>query len=195
MAQGRGDLPTGTVTFLFTDIEGSTRLAQQLDPDAYREIVERHHELLRTAFGKYGGIERGTQGDAFLVIFRDAPAAIAAAVDAQRALVVQRWPSGIAVRVRMGLHSGRGIPGGDDYVGIDINRASRIAAAGSGGQILVSDATRALAERSLPDGTTLRDLGEHALKGLEARERIFQLTVDELPSDFPPLKAVGPQRS
>ncbi|HEY8871076.1 MAG TPA: adenylate/guanylate cyclase domain-containing protein, partial [Candidatus Limnocylindrales bacterium] len=143
-------LPTGTVTFVFTDIEGSTRLATELGPATYGHLLEQHHRLLRAAFAAHGGVERGTAGDSFLVVFRDARSAVAAAVEAQRALAGTSWPADAVVRVRMGLHSGEGIAGGDDYVGIDINRAARIAAAGHGGQVLVSDATRALAELDLP---------------------------------------------
>src|SRR4051794_20718293 len=120
-------LPTGTITFLFTDIEGSTRLAQRLDPSAYRDVLEAHHRILREAFNAHGAIERGTQGDSFLVVFHDAPSALAAAVEAQRGIAAATWPHGVAIKVRMGLHSGEGIAGGDDYVGIDINRAARIA--------------------------------------------------------------------
>src|SRR6266542_3549100 len=185
----RPDLPTGTVTFLFSDIEGSARLAQELDPSTFRDLLERHHRLLRTAFTAHGGVERGTQGDAFLVIFRDAPAAIAAAVDGQRALATASWPAGAPVSVRMGLHSGEGILGGDDYVGPDINRAARIAAAAHGGQVLLSDATRALAERRLPPVVTLRDVGEHRLKDLDRPERLFQLVMPGLRSEFPPLRS------
>jgi len=113
-AQPRSELPTGTITFLFSDIEGSTKLVHRLRPDAYRELLERHHRLLREAFAAHGGVERGTQGDAFLVIFRDAGSAIGAALDSQRALAVATWPGDVELQVRMGLHSGEGIPGGDD---------------------------------------------------------------------------------
>jgi predicted ATPase/class 3 adenylate cyclase len=186
MSESRGGLPTGTVTFLFTDIEGSTRLVQALDPATYRKLLEEHNELLRAAFRAHDGIERGTQGDSFLVIFRDAPSGVAAAVAAQRSINAAQWPTGSEIRVRMGLHSGAGIQGGDDYVGVDINRAARIAAAAHGGQILISDSTRALSTRSLPSGVDLRDLGEHRLKGLELPERIYQLTIEGLENDFPP---------
>ncbi|MDP9484029.1 MAG: adenylate/guanylate cyclase domain-containing protein [Chloroflexota bacterium] len=185
MSDPKRKLPTGTVTFLFSDIQGSTRLAQELDPATYRGLLEQHHRLLRAAFRAHGGAERGTQGDAFLVIFRDARSAIAAAVDAQRALAAAPWPNDVEVRVRMGLHSGEGIRGGDDYVGPDINRAARIAAAGHGGQILISDATRALAERDLPQGVTIRDLGQRRLKDLVDPEHLFQLIADDLGSAFP----------
>ena len=185
-----GSLPTGTVTFLFTDIEGSTRLVQELDPVTYSELLGQHNRLLRVAFRAHGGAERGTQGDSFLVIFRDAPSAVAAAVDAQRSLATAPWPTGMEIRVRMGLHSGAGVLGGDDYVGLDINRAARIASAGHGGQVLISDSTRALSSRALPPGVALRDVGEHRLKGLDLHERLYQLTIDGLRSDFPPLNTV-----
>jgi predicted ATPase/class 3 adenylate cyclase len=187
----RGALPTGTVTFLFSDIEGSTRLAGELDPAVYRELLEQHHALLRAAFGRHAGVERGTQGDSFLVIFTDPTEAVAAAVDAQRALGASTWPDGREVRVRMGIHSGQGIAGGDDYVGIDIDRAARIAAAAHGGQVVVSDATRVLAERGLPVGVGLRDLGRHRLKDLPEPERVHQLVIDGLADDFPPLRTAG----
>ena len=182
-------LPTGTVTFVFTDIEGSTRLATELGPATYGHLLEQHHRLLRAAFAAHGGVERGTAGDSFLVVFRDARSAVAAAVEAQRALAGTSWPADAVVRVRMGLHSGEGIAGGDDYVGIDINRAARIAAAGHGGQVLVSDATRALAELDLPAGVSIRDLGRHRLKDLPAPEHLFELVVEGLPSEFPPLRS------
>jgi predicted ATPase/class 3 adenylate cyclase len=187
--QPRSELPTGTITFLFSDIEGSTKLVHRLRPDAYRELLERHHRMLREAFAAHGGVERGTQGDAFLVIFRDARSAIGAALDAQRALAVATWPEDVELRVRMGLHSGEGIPGGDDYIGLDINRAARIAAAAHGGQVLLSDSTRALAEGALPEGVAFRDLGRHRLKDIEAPERLFMLLADGLQAAFPPLRS------
>ena len=186
-AQPRPELPTGTITFLFSDIEGSTKLVHRLRPDGYREVLERHHHLLREAFAVHGGVERGTQGDAFLVIFRDARSALAAALDAQRALTAATWPEDVELRVRIGLHSGEGIRGGDDYVGLDINRAARIAAAAYGGQVLLSDSTRALAEHDLPNGAALRDLGRHRLKDIEVPEHLFMLLADGLRDDFPPL--------
>jgi len=189
MARSRRTVPTGTVTFLFSDIEGSTQLVQELDSAGYRELLEQHQRLLRTAFAAHGGVERGTEGDSFFVVFRDAPSAIAATVNAQRALVAADWPLGHEVRVRMGLHSGEGIRGGDDYVGVDVNRAARIASAAHGGQVLVSESTRALSDRQLPSGVALRDLGEHRLKGLALPERLYQLTIAGLRSDFPPLRS------
>jgi predicted ATPase/class 3 adenylate cyclase len=185
MARPRPDLPTGTVTFLFSDIEGSTRLAQKLDPATFGDLIEQHHRLLRAAFAAHAGVERGTEGDSFLVIFRTAPDAIAAAIDGQRSLAAAPWPDDLAVRVRMGLHSGAAIAGGDDYVGLDINRAARIASAGHGGQILISDSTRALTEHDLPAGASVRDLGRHRLKDLVQPEHLFQLVAEGLPAQFP----------
>ncbi len=183
-------LPTGTVTFLFSDIEGSTRLVQELGPTVYRDVLDRHQAALRAAFRSHDGIERGTEGDSFFVVFPEAGEAIAAAVEGQRALDRTEWPAGAVVRARMGLHSGTARLGGDDYVGIDVNRAARIAAVGHGGQVLLSEATRALGERELPTDVGLRDLGEHGLKDLARPERIYQLIIPGLPADFPPLNSM-----
>jgi predicted ATPase/class 3 adenylate cyclase len=184
-------LPTGTVTFLFSDIEGSTRLVQELGATAYADLLERHNAVLRAAFERHGGTERGTQGDSFLVMFPEAPAAIDAAVEAQRGLRGTAWPGDVDVRVRMGLHAGLGTLGGDDYVGVDVHRAARIAAAAHGGQILVSEATRGLAEGHLGNGVELLALGEHELRDLARREPLYQIVADGLERDFPPLKAAG----
>src|SRR6266516_1766937 len=175
MSTSRKIMPTGTVTFLFSDVEGSTRLVQERDTAVYREVMERHQRLLRKAFEEHDGVERGTEGDSFFVVFHDAPSAVGAAEDAQRALQSTGWPYGQEFRVRMGLHSGEGIPGGDDYIGVDVNRAARIASAAHGGQVLVSESTRALTDRNLPSGVGLRDLGEHRLRGLALPERVYQL--------------------
>ena len=182
-------LPTGTVTFLFSDMEGSTRLVQEHGPAAFTRILERHNQVLRTAFRAHGGTERGTQGDSFLVMFREAPAAVAAAAEAQAALLATDWPDGAAVRVRMGLHTGVGTLGGDDYVGVDVHRAARIAGAAHGGQVLLSDATRALTEDVLPPGVGLLDVGRHKLRDLARPEHLFQLVVEGLPADFGPIHA------
>src|SRR5215213_2047458 len=184
------DLPTGTVTFMFTDIEGSTRLVQELETHAYRELLERHHALVRAACSDHDGVERGTQGDSFLVIFRDAPSAVAAAADVQRAVAGAAWPGGVNVRVRIGLHTGQGVAGGDDYVGGDINRAARIASAAHGGEVLVSESTRVLSTRALPEGLAFRDVGQHRLKDLDEREHLHRLVIEGLPSDFPPPRAL-----
>jgi predicted ATPase/class 3 adenylate cyclase len=182
-------LPTGTVTFLFTDIEGSTRLLQSLGGD-YEPLLERHHAIIRAAIATHGGVEVGTEGDSFFVVFPSAAGAIGAVVDAQRALHAEAWPAGRAVAVRMGLHTGEGTVGDAGYVGIDVHRAARIGAAGHGGQTLVSETTRALGAGSLPDGVTLTDLGEHRLKDLAGPERIHQLVIDGLPARFPALRTL-----
>jgi predicted ATPase/class 3 adenylate cyclase len=178
-------LPTGTATFLFTDIEGSTQLLQQLG-DGYAACLEQHQRILRHEFAAAGGAEIGTEGDSFFVAFPTASGAVAAAASAQRALNGAGWPDAAQVRVRMGLHTGEASRGGDSYVGIDVHRAARIAAVAHGGQVLLSEATRALVEPSLPDDLSLRDLGSRRLKDLSAPERLYQLVIDGLPSDFPP---------
>jgi predicted ATPase/class 3 adenylate cyclase len=184
------ELPTGTVTFLFTDIAGSTQLLQRLGADAYAAARDQHHRLMRTAFTDHGGIEVDTQGDAFFVAFPTAPHAVAAAVEATRVLAEATWPDGTALRVRMGLHTGTPLVAGDHYVGLDVVRAARIAAAGHGGQVLVSEATRTLAEAALPDGVSLRNMGAHRLKDLQRPEPLCQLVVPELRAEFPPLKTL-----
>jgi predicted ATPase/class 3 adenylate cyclase len=182
-------LPAGTVTFLFTDIEGSTKLLQRLGP-AYAEALGEHQALLRAAFAAHGGVEVDTQGDAFFVAFSSAPQAVAAAAAATRALAAHTWPEGATLRVRMGLHTGAPQVAGDHYVGLDVHRAARIASAGHGGQILLSETARALVEQTLPAGCALRDLGAHRLKDLQHPERITQLVIADLPADFPPLKTL-----
>ena len=182
-------LPTGTITFLASDIEGSTRLVQEVGPAIFRAALERHNAILRHAFATHGGTERGTQGDSFLVMFSAASAAVSAAAEAQMALAAASWPHGAALRVRMGIHTGIGTLGGDDYVGIDVHRAARIASAAHGGQVLLSDATRALAAPDLPPGVRLRSLGEHKLKDLARPEQLAQLVIDGVPSEFPPIRS------
>jgi predicted ATPase/class 3 adenylate cyclase len=177
-------LPIGTVTFLFTDIEGSTRLVQALG-DRYGELLADHCRIMRDAIEGAGGTELGTEGDSFFAVFPTASGGLAATVAAQRALAAHTWPDGVDVRVRMGLHTGEGKLGGENYLGLDVHRAARIAAAGHGGQVLLSDATNALGRDALPAGTTIRELGAHRLKDLANPERLYQLVVPELPSDFP----------
>ncbi len=184
------ELPSGTVTFLFTDIEGSTRLLQRLG-DRYAEVLVEHHKLLRAAFQKVGGQEIDTQGDAFFVVFRRASDAVAATVAAQRAIAAHPWPEGTPVRVRMGLHTGEPILTTAGYIGLDVHRAARICSAGHGGQVLLSQTTRTLLGEDLPKGVSLRDLGKHRLKDLTTPEQIFQLVVSELPAEFPPLKTLN----
>ena len=166
------DLPSGTVTFLFTDIEGSTRLLTQLR-DGYTEVLAEHQRVLRAAFDEHDGREVHAEGDAFFVAFARASDAIAAAVSAQRALASQYWPEGVDVRVRMGVHTGQAALRHGDYVGLDVHRAARICAAGHGGQVLISRSTRELAADELPQDVALRDLGEHGLKDLDRPEHLF----------------------
>ena len=150
---------------------------------------------MRTAVAEQGGVEILTEGDSFFVAFPTASGALRAAVAAQRALAAHPWPDGNPIRVRMGLHTGEGVPGGDNYVGIDVNRAARIAAAGHGGQIVISEATRVLVAGDVPDGVTFRDLGLHDLKGLEHPERLHDLVIDGLSADFPALRTRGAHRT
>jgi predicted ATPase/class 3 adenylate cyclase len=188
------ELPTGTVTFLFTDIEGSTRLLQALG-EGYRVAQDRHTEIVRAAIREHQGHEIRTEGDSFFVVFRTPGEAVQAAVAAQRGLARHDWPHGSELRVRMGLHTGEGVAGGDDYLGIDVNRAARIAASGHGGQILLSDATRALVAASLPEGVRVRTLGSYRLRDLPGPERLHQLEIRSLPSAFPPLRALDVRRA
>jgi predicted ATPase/class 3 adenylate cyclase len=182
-------LPVGTVTFLFTDIEGSTRLLSALG-DRYPALLATHNGLLRDSIARHGGIELSTEGDAFFAVFGSALDAVTAAAEAQRGLAAIPGSEPAMVRVRMGLHTGEGRLGGDDYVGLDVHRAARIAAAGHGGQVLLSDATGALVARDLPEGVALRDLGEHRLKDLPAAERIWQLDIAGLQQEFSALRSI-----
>src|SRR5919198_1557280 len=179
------ELPTGTVTFLFTDIEGSTRLLQALG-DRYPAVHDQQAAIIRRAIADGGGIEVSTHGDAFFVAFRTPAGAVRAAVAAQQGLASHDWSPGPPVRVRMGVHTGEGTLGGDDYVGIDVHRAARIADAANGGQVILSDATRGLVQHALPAGTSLRDLGVHQLRGIEDPERLHDLVIEGLAADFPP---------
>jgi predicted ATPase/class 3 adenylate cyclase/DNA-binding CsgD family transcriptional regulator len=185
----RRDLPTGTITLLFTDIEGSTRLLQQLG-DRYESVLADCRHLLRHAFLAHHGQEVDTQGDSFFVAFARATDAVSAAVGAQRALASHPWPEGAAVRVRMGLHTGEPSLTHGDFVGLDVHHAARIMSAGNGGQILLSQTTQDLVEYDLPDDVSLRDLGDHRLKDLGRPIRLFQAVISELPADFPPLKTL-----
>ena len=186
--------PTGTVTFLFTDIEGSTRLLQDLG-DEYGRLQDEHAAIVRGAIVDGGGVEIRSEGDSFFAVFPTASGALAAAVAAQRGLASFPWPDGGHVRVRMGLHTGEGILGGDDYLGIDVNRAARIAATGHGGQIVVSAATLELVAGHLPPGVSVRDLGDHRLKDIEHPESLHDLLIEGLSSDFPPLRSLGGRRT
>ena len=179
-------LPAGTVTFVFTDIEGSTRLLQQLG-DHYADVTRDHRRIVRATFAANNGSEVDTQGDAFFYSFGRARDAVRAAVDAQRALEAHTWPDGATVRVRMGLHTGEPTVGEDGYLGLDVVRAARICSAGHGGQILLSETTRSLIGNDLPEGAIVLDLGEAKLKDIQ-HERLFQLSVDGEERTFPPLK-------
>jgi predicted ATPase/class 3 adenylate cyclase len=183
------DLPTGTVTFLFSDIEGSTRLVQRLG-EQYGEVLDRHAQILRQAIMTGGGIEVGTEGDSFFATFPRPAGAVTTAVSAQRALATSSWSQGYPVRVRMGLHTGQGVLGGDNYIGLDIHVAARIAAAGHGGQVLISEATQALVLHSLPEGVSLRDLGRHRLKDIEHPEHLYDLVIEGLPAEFPAIRTI-----
>jgi predicted ATPase/DNA-binding SARP family transcriptional activator len=178
------ELPSGTVTFLFTDVEGSTALLARIGKDAYGELLAEHHRLIRAAVGAAGGREVDAQGEAFFAAFPSATGAVAAAVRLQRDLAAA------GLRVRMGLHTGQPKIAPTGYVGLDVPRAARICAAAHGGQTLLSQATRELVEDELPDGVALRDLGEHRLKDLTSPQRLSQLVIDGLPADFPPLRTL-----
>ena len=185
------NLPTGTVTFLFTDIEGSTILLQELG-DRYPELLAEQREILRQAFSQHNGSEVDTQGDAFFYAFPRATDAVLAAVAAQEAISRREWPADVQLRVRMGLHTGETLEiGPEGYVGMDVHRAARIAHAGHGGQILLSASTTALVEHDLPGELQLKDLGEHRLKDLRHPLHLFQLRSEELPSEFPPLRSLN----
>ncbi len=187
---GQARYPTGTVTFLFTDIEGSTRLVQELGAAAWTPLLERHRAIMRAAITENGGCEVQTEGDSFFAVYTKAGEAIASAVQGQKQLAAEAWPKGAAILVRMGLHTGEGALDADDsYVGPDVHRAARIAAAGHGGQVVLSDTVRALVANALPQGVTIIDLGEHRLKDLRA-ERLSQLCITGLRNTFPPLKAI-----
>ncbi|MDQ5852217.1 MAG: adenylate/guanylate cyclase domain-containing protein, partial [Chloroflexota bacterium] len=182
-------LPTGTVTLLFSDIEGSTRLLQQ-QGERYGSLLAKYRDLLRAIFQAHGGHEVGTEGDSFFVVFPRAVEGVKAAVAAQQALAAHPWPEGVAFRTRMGLHTGEPEVRAGDYVGIDVHRAARLMAAGHGGQVVLSQATYGLVLHDLPPGVDVRDLGTHRLKDLQHAERIYQLVIPDLPADFPPLKSL-----
>jgi class 3 adenylate cyclase len=173
----RPDLPAGTVTFVFSDIEGSTQLLKRLG-DRYGELLANHREIVRSAFGELGGIEIDTQGDSFFIAFARARDAVAAAVAAQRRHAEHAWPDGVAVRVRMGLHTGEPAVGSEGYLGVDVVRAARLAATGRGGDVLLSETTRALLGASVPAGVSVHALGERRLKDIDEPERIYELAIE-----------------
>jgi class 3 adenylate cyclase/ActR/RegA family two-component response regulator len=179
-------LPTGTVTFLFTDLEGSTGLAHRLGED-FSDVLVDHRTILRTAVAETGGREIDCRGDEFFLAFERTESAVEAAVAAQRKLANHSWPSDAHVRVRMGMHTGTAVVADEDYLGLEVHRAARICFAGHGGQILMSKQTRDL----LPEAGEHKDLGEHRLRGLPAPEHIFQVVAPGLPDEFPPLRSTS----
>ncbi|WP_433157394.1 ATP-binding protein [Kribbella sp. CA-247076] len=183
-------MPTGTVSMLFSDIEGSTALLTRLG-SRYVEVLDDHRRILRSVWAATGGTEMSTEGDSFFVVFRSAAEAIQAAVTGQRRLDDHDWPEGEPLRVRMGVHTGTpGVLDGD-YWGMDVHLAARIAAAAHGGQVVISAVTAGLVRGAFPDGVTLRDLGVHHLKDIPEAEQLYQLAVAGLREDFPPLRTVG----
>jgi predicted ATPase/class 3 adenylate cyclase len=187
---GPGALPTGTVTFLRTDIEGSMGLVRALG-SRWDEVNDRHLGLIATAVDSAGGTIVRTEGDAVFAVFPEAVSAVSATVDAQRALATEAWPDGTGIRVRMGLHTGEAHRSGADYGGFDVNRAARVAAVGHGGQVVLSETTAALVADALPPGTALRDLGRHVIRDLPRPERLHQLDIAGLPTEFPPLRTAA----
>jgi len=183
------ELPRGTVTLVFTDIEGSTRLLESLG-ERYGEVLAEHRRLLREPFTAHGGVEVDTQGDAFFYAFPRAQDATRAAVESQRLLASHPWPASAEVRVRMGIHTGEPQTSSEGYVGSDVHRAARICAAAHGGQVLLSQTTKDLIEVPGLDRATLHDLGEHALKDISARVHLYELVIEGLRSDFPPIRTL-----
>jgi DNA-binding NarL/FixJ family response regulator/class 3 adenylate cyclase len=170
--------PTGTVTFLFTDIEGSTRLLREVGRDRYEELLGAHRRLLRDAAERSNGFLVGTEGDGSLIVFRSGGDAVSAAADAQRAHSAHAWPPNARVRVRMGVHTGDAILGDEGYIGLAVHHGARIGAAGEGGQVLLSSLTARLVAHQLPDGVQLRDVGARTLRDLDAPEQLFELVID-----------------
>jgi class 3 adenylate cyclase len=186
------ELPTGTMTLLFTDVDASTELVKHLG-ERYGEVLAAHRDLLRRAFAAHGGVEVDTQGDAFFIVFESVPAAVAAAAAGQRAVADHPWPGEISVSVRMGLHTGEPYRAPHGYAGVSVHRAARICTIAHGGQILLSRATAGIVDDEEVEGVRLRDLGEHRLKDFARPERIYQLEVEGLQMSFPPLRTVDQQ--
>jgi class 3 adenylate cyclase len=186
---------TGTVTFLCSDIEGSTQLLKQLGRDRYADVLADQQRLLRDVFSSHGGEEVDTQGDSFLVAFRSAQDALRGAVEAQRAIAAHDWPDGSDLRVRIGIHSGDADSSEGRYVGLAVHRAARIGAAAHGGQVLVSSATRELVEDDLGDGISLADVGTVRLKDFDRPERLAQVEAEGLERNFPALAAIESNES
>ena len=173
------ELPAGTVTFVFTDIEDSTELLKRLGNE-YPDVLSTHRRITRNAFSTHDGIEIDTQGDAFFFAFPRARDAVTSAVEAQRAHAAADWPGGEVVRVRMGLHTGEPTIHEEGYVGLDVVRAARICTVGHGGQILLSETTRALLGSGLPEGVSVFPLGQRHLRGIDEPERVFEVAIDDL---------------
>ena len=188
----RAELPTGTVTFVFTDIEGSTRLAARLG-DRFEDLINQHNAVLREALAE--GVEIRTEGDAFFVVYGSLETAVSGVIAAQRSLASQQWPEEVSVKVRIGLHTAEATLGGDDYAGLEVHRASRISDTGHGGQIIVSESTASLIEREASGKPHLVELGEFILKDIDEPQRLFQLTAEGLDTSFPPPRATpsGPR--
>jgi DNA-binding NarL/FixJ family response regulator/class 3 adenylate cyclase len=186
------DLPTGTVTFLFTDIEGSTELVGRLG-DAYSDAMAEHRRILREAVVAANGLEVDSRGDEFFAAFQRTRDAVTAALAGQRQLAAHDWPGDRPLRVRVGIHTGEPLLGESGYEGLDVHRVARICAAGHGGQVLVSQTTRNLLEAGQVPEAEFQDLGEHELRGLPRPERIFQLLAPDLPARFPALRTENSQ--
>jgi len=182
--------PSGNVTLLFSDIEASTRLLQQLGTDRYAVALEQYRRLLREAFSSHDGYEVNYEGDSFFVAFPSASLAVSAAAEAQRALAAQRWPDALPLRVRIGIHTGTPTPAPPKYVGLDVHQAARVMAAAHGGQVLVTQTTRDLND-SPGSRTAFRDLGEHELRDIPSPTHLYQLDLDGLETDFPPPRTVA----
>jgi class 3 adenylate cyclase len=181
-------LPSGTVTFVFSDIEGSTGLLKRLG-ERYEDVIRDHRRIVRESFAASDGVEIDSQGDSFFWAFARARDAVTGAVSAQRAHAEHAWPDGERVRVRMGLHTGEPAVGAEGYLGVDVVRAARLAATGRGGSVLLSETTRALLGSSLPDGVSVHAVGERQLKGLDEPERIYELAIDGVEQPEEPLVA------
>jgi class 3 adenylate cyclase len=179
-----------TFTFLFTDIEGSTALLGRVGQDIYSQVLADHHSIIRSGLAAHDGREVDTQGDAFFAVFSLPAACVAAVIQMQQALAAHEWPGDEQVRVRMGVHTGEASATATGLVGLDVHRTARVAAAGHGGQVLVSEASAALVGEVLPLGAALADLGVHRLKDLDHPVRIFQLRAAGLRAEFPPLRTV-----
>lgn len=184
------EMTSGTVNFLFTDIEGSTVLLARLGNEGYAKLLAEHHQLVREALSVHGGTEVDTQGDAFFALIASAGGAAAAAIAIQRSMAGASWPDGEHVQVRMGLHCGDMVLTSTGPVGFDVHRAARVAGVAHGGQIVVSETAAALLRDALPDGASLADLGQHRLKDLGRPEHIFQLSAEGLEANFPPLRSL-----